>query len=298
MKSTTEDRAVTGRRYQPVTLTGRCQSAVDITATSARERGTGERRDAGAGNGGTSRIAARRLTLTGGADRVGVRMPGTRPGGQHLLDRGQAAHAHRRGLAGCPSSGQPTLTGGADRVGVRLPGVVGSGQHLPDRSQAADAHRRGRSCERPDAWGRGTGMVTMAASTCRIAAKRLTLTGGAGPDAGVACGTLCPTSYSVARTSRAATPWLAPAGSRPGYAHRRCLSCGRPDAWGRGRRPAHAGSRPVYAHRRGRLCGRPDAWGRGTGMVTMAATASTLPDRGHRRCRSCGRPGCRIEASG
>ena len=53
-------------------------------------------------------IAARRLTLTGGADPVGVRMPGAvvvgQPRGQHLPDRGQA-----------------TLTGGADRVGVRMP---------------------------------------------------------------------------------------------------------------------------------------------------------------------------------
>ena len=78
-----------------------------------------------------------------------------------------------------------TLTGGADRVGVRLPD---SGQ-----TSTSPTSRR---------WPQGR--------TYQIAAKRLTLTRGAGPDAGVACGTLCPTSYSVARTSMAATPWPAP----------------------------------------------------------------------------------------
>ncbi|NLF73764.1 MAG: hypothetical protein GX575_32415 [Candidatus Anammoximicrobium sp.] len=36
------------------------------------------------------RIAAKRPTLTGGADRVGVRLPGAVGVGQPLLDRGQA----------------------------------------------------------------------------------------------------------------------------------------------------------------------------------------------------------------
>ena len=41
--------------------------------------------------GDTCRIAAKQLTLTGGAYRVGVRMPGAVGDGRHLLDRGQAA---------------------------------------------------------------------------------------------------------------------------------------------------------------------------------------------------------------
>jgi len=63
----------------------------------------------------TSRFAAKRPTLTGGADRVGVRMPGNVVVGQHL-----------------PDHGQPTLTGGAYRVGGRM----------PNRGRAASA----RSC--------------------------------------------------------------------------------------------------------------------------------------------------------
>ena len=35
--------------------------------------------------------------------------------------------------------------------------------------------------------------------TCRIAAERLTLTGGVGPDAPLACRSMRPTSYSVRR---------------------------------------------------------------------------------------------------
>jgi len=132
-------------------------------ATSARERGTGERKKCPAAkNRSEARIpqSDQAATLTGGADRVGVRLP----------DRGQATDAPRRGRAGCPNSlsinafdklfggtglrggdhvggtcriaaKRLTLTGGADRVGVRL----------PDRGQAADAHRRCLSCERPAA---------------------------------------------------------------------------------------------------------------------------------------------------
>jgi len=146
--------------------------------------------------GSTCRISAKRLTLTGGADRVGVRLPG---------DVWAAST--------CRIAAQRlTLTGGADRVGVRMPD---SGQRLTLTGGAV--HRRGRSCGRPVrsqavpiVWASGCLGTWAAAGTCRIAAKLPTLTGGAGPDAGVACGTLCPTSYSVARTSRAATPWPAP----------------------------------------------------------------------------------------
>ncbi len=83
-------------------------------ATSARERGTGERRDAGAAWTSTCRIAARGLRRDAGpqattpvnAARANVETRG-RDGGdgqQHLPDRGQRL----------------MLTGGADRVGVRM----------------------------------------------------------------------------------------------------------------------------------------------------------------------------------
>ena len=97
-------------------------------AAAARERGTGERGRRRWRLGGTCRIAARRLTLTGGADRVGVRLPGDmgrewsrwRP----VPAASRPAYAHRRGRS-CerPDAG----------------------------SQPAYAHRRGRSCGRPDA---------------------------------------------------------------------------------------------------------------------------------------------------
>jgi len=77
--------------------------------------------------------------------------------------------------------------------------------------------------------------------------------------------------------TRAGMP--APAGSWPAYAHRQCRSCGRPDAWGRGQRPAPC----RIAAKRLTLTGGADCVG------------VRMPDRGraadaHRRCRSCGRP--------
>jgi len=72
----------------PVHLaTGTRLPAVDATRTNVGDLG---------GNDGTCRIVARRLTLTGGADRVGVRMPGDVVVGQHLPDRSQASDAHMR----------------------------------------------------------------------------------------------------------------------------------------------------------------------------------------------------------
>jgi len=138
--------------------------------------------------GGTCRIAAKRLTLTGGAGR--------------MADGSTCPIAAKR----------LTLTGGADRVGVRMPGAVGSGQHQPDRGQAASARSCGhRVAGMPDRGGyahvahvatpvhlaTGTRLPAVNAiranmgdmggnggvvgSPCRTAAKRLTLTGGADP---------------------------------------------------------------------------------------------------------------------
>ncbi len=95
-----------------------------------------------------------RLTLTGGADRVGVRLP----------DRGQAADAHR-GCRSCERSAAGSWLGGC----VATPGPqatmsvnarrANGGQPLPERGQAADAHRRCLSCERPAAESRPGGYV-------------------------------------------------------------------------------------------------------------------------------------------
>ena len=68
------------------------------------------------------------------------------------------------------------------------------GQPLRDRGQTADAHRRCRACGRPAAWGRRRRWRHLPNR-----GQRLTLTGGAGPDAPVACRSMRPTSYSVGR---------------------------------------------------------------------------------------------------
>jgi len=147
-----------------------------------------------AAGGGTCRIAARGLTLTGGADRVSVRLP----------DRGYVAHVATPG----PQSTTPvnatrayggtwggncsqraamvcgtcriaakrlTLTGG-DRVGVRVPGTRG-GQPLPDRGQAATSptsRRRGHCGHKPaSARERGTGARRDAGRECRQLTDRV-----------------------------------------------------------------------------------------------------------------------------
>jgi len=121
--------------------------------------------------------------------------------GEHLPYRGQATEAHRR----CRSSGRPDacgrgqagdvdrrgqhlpdrgqrlmFTGGADRVGVRLPGAVGVGQtstsYTLRRQSTWPQGRDFRRWTRQTATSRRRGHC---GSTCRIAAERLTLTGGA-----------------------------------------------------------------------------------------------------------------------
>ncbi len=78
----------------------------------------------------TCRLAAKRLTLTGGADRVGVRVP----------DRGYA-YKRRQGHRPLPPVNAARANGGTrGRQGADR--CVGTGRHLPDRSRAADAHRR------------------------------------------------------------------------------------------------------------------------------------------------------------
>jgi len=72
----------------PAVPSRRLRHDAGATSHNARGRGTGERRDAGR-EWRHLRIAAKRLTLTGGADRVSVRLPG----------RGQVADAHRRAPA-------------------------------------------------------------------------------------------------------------------------------------------------------------------------------------------------------
>ena len=121
-------------------------------ATSARERDTDERGRPGREwrylpDSGQS-------TLTGGADRVGVRMHGDVGGG------GSCRIADRR----------LTLTGGADRVGGRVHGDVWAASTCRIAASL-------RSQAGPIVW--ASGCRIHVGSPCRIAGKRLTLTGGA-----------------------------------------------------------------------------------------------------------------------
>jgi len=78
------------------------------TGHNVRERGTNERRT----RGGPCRIAAKRLTLTGGADRVSVRLPD--PCGRHLPDCGQRL---RRDAGATGHNARERGTGGRGDVG-------------------------------------------------------------------------------------------------------------------------------------------------------------------------------------
>jgi len=113
----------------------------DTAATSAREGDTGERRDAGAGmaaSPSTCRIGAKQLMLTGGADRVNVRLP----------DRGYVA-----------TPGPDTTSARERDTGERRATVDSNGgsrdpcgKHLPDRGRAATSptsRRRATGRQRP-----------------------------------------------------------------------------------------------------------------------------------------------------
>ena len=198
-------------------------------------------------------------TLTGGAYRVGVRVPGDMGSGRHLPDRGQAAHAHRRCRAGCRSSLWDTVshklfggsdqqgrnpvasslpdrghsatpTGGADRVGVRMQDRGGYVVPFPRRDAGATGH-----------------------SPCLIAAERLTLTGGA-DRVGVRmpgnAGGNASTCRIVASLRSQAVPIVWASGCLGTWAAASTL----PDR-----------GQAADAHRRGRLCGRPDAGSRPSG---------------------------------
>jgi hypothetical protein len=73
------------------------------------------------------------------------------------------------------------------------------------RQEFLRAIRRLRSQAGPIVW----------ASGCRIAARQLTLPGGAGPDVPIAYRSMRSTSYSVGRDCVVAIMWAAPAGLRP-----------------------------------------------------------------------------------
>ena len=117
------------------------RDAGNANATSARERDTGERRDAGAAA-STCRIAARRLP--------------TRRRRSWGCRRGRTCRIAARRL-----TTRRRRSGGSDRQRC--------GQRLPDRGRRLTPRRR-RSWGGPAAGGRGR---SGGASTCRIAAKRL-----------------------------------------------------------------------------------------------------------------------------
>ncbi len=121
----------------PVT-TPQAGTTCNRDTTSARERDTGERGAAWAGTaarpeatGSTCRIAAKRL-LTGGAYRVGVRLP----------NRGQAAACPHRDARAAKQPRLPPVNAARANGGLAAWGMSAATGHLPDRGQAADAHRR------------------------------------------------------------------------------------------------------------------------------------------------------------
>jgi hypothetical protein len=199
----------------------------------------------------------------------------------HLPDRGPAAApcprrdaAAFRGQPGIvghhlPDRGQATTAHGGDRhqhcpgAHVATPGrSVQNGHHLPDRGQAGYVARVAKpgplattpvNATRANGGTRGRRFGGNVAITCRVAAKRL-LTRGPSPvptsRRGGVLSRMASTCRIAARrlltagTSSAACRWHACRIAAKRHAHRRCLSCGRPAAWGHGRRPAPAGSRP------------------------------------------------------
>jgi len=161
----------------------------------------------------------------------------------------------------------------AARANVGGLGPRATGQHLPDRGQRLRSQGAYRVSVRLPDRGQAAQVATPGLqATTHVNATRANV-GIRGrrwrPD------------------QRAAIPlWTAPAGSRPsGYAHRRCLSGGRPAA----------GSRPGYVATPGAQATTPVNAARANGGTRGRRRGQHLPDRSrgadaHRRRRSCGRP--------